>query len=219
MSNWSEFLDTYQSAIIDATWLTVQVACISFAIAIVVGIIVVSFRVSPIPPLVAFATAFVALFRNTPLIVIMLLGLFGLGDVGLVFEFFPTAVVALGLYSGAYMAEALRAGINAVPQGQAEAGRALGLGFIQLMRYVVIPQSVRTVIAPIGNLWVANFKNTAVASAISVTELTGQSQRMFNDASAGVWRILFIVAGIYLLFLIPTGFVFRALESRYAIKR
>lgn len=217
--SWSEFLDKYGGPLVDATWVTVRLAAVSFAIAMLVGIVIVSFRVSPIPPLVKVATWFVAAFRNTPLLVVFFIALFGLGDLGLIYDFFPTAAVALGLYTGAYMAEVLRSGINAVPQGQAEAGRSIGLGFIQLMRLVVIPQAVRTVIGPIGNLFVANFKNTAVASTISVLELTGQSQRMFNDAAAGVWRVLAAITVAYLIFLIPAGFVFRWLESRYAIKR
>jgi glutamate transport system permease protein len=117
------------------------------------------------------------------------------------------------------MAEALRSGINAVPQGQAEAGRAVGLNFVQLLTVIVIPQATRTVIGPIGNLFVANFKNTSVAATISVFELTALSQRMFNNAAVGVWRVLSVIAVIYLVFLLPMGFVFRKLESRYAIKR
>jgi glutamate transport system permease protein len=217
--SWSEFLDKYQEALIDATWVTVKLALVSFTIAMVVGVVIVTFRVSPIPPLVKVASAFVAVFRNTPLLVVFFIALFGLGDLGLVYDFFPTAAVALGLYTGAYTAEVLRSGINAVPQGQAEAGRSIGLGFTQLMRFIVIPQAVRTVIGPIGNLFVANFKNTAVASTISVLEVTAQSQRMFNDAAAGVWRVLAVISAIYLIFLLPAGYVFRRLETRYAIKR
>jgi glutamate transport system permease protein len=217
--SWSEFLDKYQEALIDATWVTVKLALVSFTIAMVVGVVIVTFRVSPIPPLVKVASAFVAVFRNTPLLVVFFIALFGLGDLGLVYDFFPTAAVALGLYTGAYTAEVLRSGINAVPQGQAEAGRSIGLGFTQLMRFIVIPQAVRTVIGPIGNLFVANFKNTAVASTISVVEVTAQSQRMFNDAAAGVWRVLAVISAIYLIFLLPAGYVFRRLETRYAIKR
>jgi glutamate transport system permease protein len=217
--SWSEFLDKYQGPLIDATWVTVKLAMISFTIALVVGVIVVSFRVSPIPPLVRVASWFVSFFRNTPLLVVFFLALFGLGDLGLIYDFFPTAAVALGLYTGAYMAEVLRSGINAVPQGQAEAGRSIGLGFIQLMRLIIIPQAVRTVIGPIGNLFVANFKNSAVASTISVLELTALSKRMFNDASAGVWRVLIVISAIYLLFLFPAGYLFRWLDARYSIKR
>jgi len=217
--SWSEFWEKYQDPLIEATTETVKLAFVSFTIALVVGVIVVSFRVSPIPPLVRVASWFVSFFRNTPLLVIFFLALFGLGDLGLVYDFFPTAAVALGLYTGAYMAEVLRSGINAVPQGQAEAGRSIGLGFIQLMRLIVIPQAVRTVVGPIGNLFVANFKNTSVASTISVFELTALSQRMFNDAAVGAWRVLFVVAFIYLLFLFPAGYVFRRLDARFSIKR
>ena len=219
MLSWSDFFDKYGDAIVDGTWLTVKLAFISFAIAMVVGIIIVSFRVSPVPPLVRFATLFVSIFRNTPLLVVFFLAVFGLGELNLVWDFFPTAAVALGLYSGAYIAEVLRSGINAVPPGQAEAGRSVGLGFTQLLSTIVIPQAVRTVIGPIGNVFVANFKNTAVAATISVPELTAIAQRMFNDASAGVWRVLIVVSAIYLAFLLPVGFVFRRLESKYAIKR
>ena len=199
--------------------MTLKLAFVSFGIALIVGVIIVSFRVSPVPPLVKFATWFVSVFRNIPLLVIFFLALFGLGDLNLVFDYFPTAAVALGLYSGAYVAEVLRSGINAVPQGQAEAGRSIGLGFTQLLRHIIIPQAFRTVIGPIGNLFVANFKNTAVASTISVVELTAQSSRMFNNAAAGVWRVLFTISVIYLVFLLPAGFVFRRLEARYAIHR
>ena len=216
---WSQFFETYREPLIDATWVTLKLAFVSFGIALIVGVIIVSFRVSPVPPLVKFATWFVSVFRNIPLLVIFFLALFGLGDLNLVFDYFPTAAVALGLYSGAYVAEVLRSGINAVPQGQAEAGRSIGLGFTQLLRHIIIPQAFRTVIGPIGNLFVANFKNTAVASTISVVELTAQSSRMFNNAAAGVWRVLFTISVIYLVFLLPAGFVFRRLEARYAIHR
>ena len=217
--SWSQFFDQYQQPLIDATWVTLKLAFVSFGIALIVGVIIVSFRVSPVPPLVKFATWFVSVFRNIPLLVIFFLALFGLGDLNLVFDYFPTAAVALGLYSGAYVAEVLRSGINAVPQGQAEAGRSIGLGLTQLLRHNIIPQAFRTVIGPIGNLFVANFKNTAVASTISVVELTAQSSRMFNNAAAGVWRVLFTISVIYLVFLLPAGFVFRRLEARYAIHR
>ncbi len=216
--SWSQFFDTYGTRLLEATWETVQMSLLSFAIAIVVGVIIVSFRVSPIPPLVTFATIFVSIFRNTPLLVLFFLAYFGLGELNMVYSGFATAVVALGLYTGAYMSEALRSGINSVPQGQAEAGRAIGLGFVPLLRLIVIPQAVRTVIAPIGNLFIANAKNTAVALTISSPELTALSRRMINDA-AGTWRSLLVVAGIYLVLLLLAGWGFRGFEERYAIKR
>ena len=94
---WSQFFETYREPLIDATWVTLKLAFVSFGIALVVGVIIVSFRVSPVPPLVKFATWFVSVFRNIPLLVICFLALFGLGDLNLVFDYFPTAAVALGL--------------------------------------------------------------------------------------------------------------------------
>lgn len=216
--NFSRVADEYGDQLVSATWTTVSLALLSFALALVVGVIIVSFRVSPIPPLVRFATIFVSFFRNEPLLVVFFIAFFGLGEVGLVFDPFPTAVAALGLYTGAYMAEVLRSGVNAVSAGQIEAGRAIGLGFISLLSLIVVPQAVRTVVGPIGNLFVANFKNTSVALTISVVELTALSQRMFN-ASIGTWTVLFVVAGIYLVFLLPAGWLIRTVDARVAIKR
>ena len=84
--SWSQFFDQYQQPLIDATWVTLKLAFVSFGIALIVGVIIVSFRVSPVPPLVKFATWFVSVFRNIPLLVIFFLALFGLGDLNLVFD-------------------------------------------------------------------------------------------------------------------------------------
>lgn len=214
----TEFFAEWGPRLADATWETVQMSLASFAIAIVVGVVVVAMRVSPVPPLVTVATWFVSFFRNTPLLVLFFIAYFGLGDLELVFSGKATAIVALGLYTGAYMSEALRSGINAVHFGQAEAGRAIGLNFFQLLGYIIVPQAVRTVIAPIGNLFIANAKNTAVALTISAPELTALSRRMINR-SAGTWRSLLVVAAIYVVLLLLAGWGFRGLEQRYAIKR
>lgn len=213
-----DFYSNNSEAFIDGTLVTVRLAMLSFALAIVFGVVIASCRVSPVPPLQRFAAAYVALFRNLPLLVIFFLALFGLGDVGLVFDPFPTAAVALGMYTGAYMAEVIRSGINSVSSGQAEAGRAIGLGFIPLLREIVIPQAVRTVIAPIGNLFIANFKNTAVALTISVMELTFVSRQLINQ-TARTWYALGGAAFIYTFILLFAGWGFRSLEDRYAIKR
>lgn len=213
-----DFYTSNAQAFIDGTIVTIRLATVSFAISIVVGVVIASCRVSPVPPLQRFASGYVSFFRNLPLLVIFFLALFGLGDVGLVYEPFPTAAVALGMYTGAYMAEVIRSGINSVSTGQAEAGRAIGLGFIPLLRQIVIPQAVRTVIGPIGNLFIANFKNTAVALTISVFELTYQS-RLLIQQTARTWYALIGAGLIYVVILLFAGWGFRALEARYEIKR
>ncbi len=213
-----EFLSENGDQLVEFGLVTLRLSLTSFAIAMVVGVIIAACRVSPVPPLRKFAAGFVATFRNTPLLVVFFLAYFGLGELQLIFEPFPTAAWALGLYTGAYMAEVLRSGINSVSSGQAEAGRAIGLNFFQLLGYVVVPQAMRTVIGPIGNLFIANAKNTAVALTIGVSELTALSGRLINE-TAQTWLSLLSVAAIYTISLLFAGWAFRALENRYAIKR
>lgn len=213
-----EFYRENGQQFLDGTIVTVRLAMLSFAISVVIGVVIAGFRVSPVPPLQRFASGYVSFFRNLPLLVIFFLFYFGLGDLGLVFGGFSTAAVALGMYTGAYMGEVIRSGINSVSSGQAEAGRAIGLGFIPLLREIVVPQAVRTVIAPIGNLFIANFKNTAVALTITVTELTFVSRQLINT-TARTWYSLLGAAAIYTVILLFAGWGFRALEDRYAIKR
>ncbi len=213
-----EFYTDNAQRFIDGTLVTVRLALLSFALSVVIGVVIASCRVSPVGPLQRFASGYVSLFRNLPLLIIFFLALFGLGDLGFVYGGFATAAVALGMYTGAYMAEVIRSGINSVSSGQAEAGRAIGLGFIALLSTIVIPQAVRTVIAPIGNLFIANFKNTAVALTITVTDLTFVSRQLINQ-TAETWLSLFGAAAIYTVILLFVGWGFRALEARYAIKR
>ena len=203
---------------VEGALVTLRLTLLSFALALAIGVVVASFRVSPIPPLVRFATAYVSFFRNIPLIVIFFLFFFGLTKVGIRYSPFTSAVIVMGTYTGAYMAEVVRSGINSVSAGQAEAGRAIGLNFVQLLSLVVVPQALRTVVAPIGNLFVANAKNTSIALTIGVVELTSVSRNLIN-ATAQTWAALFGAAAIYTVFLLGAGYLFGALENRVAIHR
>lgn len=211
---WIEHSDFF----IEGALVTLRLTLWSFALALVIGVVVASFRVSPIPPLVRFATVYVSFFRNIPLIVIYFLFFFGLTKVGLRYNPFVSAVIVMGTYTGAYMAEVVRSGINSVSSGQAEAGRAIGLNFAQLLALIVVPQALRTVVGPIGNLFVANAKNTSIALTIGVVELTSVSRNLIN-ATAQTWASLSGAALIYTVFLLASGYVFGAIEHRVAIHR
>lgn len=203
---------------IEGALVTLRLTLLSFVLAMVIGVVVASFRVSPIPPLVRFATVYVSIFRNIPLIVIFFLFFFGLTKVGLQFSPFVSAVIVMGTYTGAYMAEVVRSGINSVSEGQAEAGRAIGLSFTQLLALVVVPQALRTVVAPIGNLFVANAKNTSIALTIGVVELTSVSRNLISN-TAQTWAALLGAAALYTVFLLGSGYVFGVIERRFAIHR
>ncbi len=205
-------------AYVDAIFATVSLALVAFAGAAVIGLVLAICRVSPVPPLRRAAAVYTELVRNTPLTVLMVLLFFGLPDVDATLSTFLTAALALSLYTGAFLGEAIRSGINTVAAGQAEAARAIGLTFGQVLGIVVLPQALRAIVGPIANLFIAHTKNTSVAAAISYVELSRVSRDVGN-ATAQSFAAILIAALCYVILLIPTGQAFAALERRVAIRR
>jgi glutamate transport system permease protein len=197
---------------------TVSLTLLSFAVAFAIGLVVAGFRVSPVPPLRAAGALYVETFRNIPLAVLFVLFFFGLPKAGVRFDPFPSAVVVLSVYTGAFLAETIRSGINTVAVGQAEAARAIGLTFPQTLRIVILPQALRAVVAPVGNIFIALVKNSSIAFTISVVELTGVADRLNTETARPVQVFLGAAIG-YLILTIPAGIGFGALERRVAIKR
>lgn len=187
-------------------------------LSLLIGLIVAAFRVSPIPPLRVAGATYVELFRNTPLTALMLLTFFGLPEVGFPPQYYRFAILALSLYTGAFISEAIRSGINSVGRGQTEAARALGLGFVQVLTIVVLPQALRTVVPPIANLFIALTKNSSVAYVISVTELTGVTRIIANETALPLTAYAGGAIG-YLILTVPAGLLFGVLERRVAIAR
>lgn len=179
---------------------------------------VAAFRVSPVGPLRAAGTAWVEIVRNIPLTVIFVLFFFGFTKIGISYPPFVSAVIVLSAYTSAFIAETVRSGVNAVSRGQAEAARAIGLTFPQTLAVVVLPQAFRTVVAPLGNLFIALTKNSSIASVIAVAELTRVTSDLNTATAAGA--PLFVGAAVaYLLLTLPSGFLFGFIERRVAVKR
>jgi glutamate transport system permease protein len=198
--------------------LTLALTLASFAGALAIGILIASMRVSPVAPLRAAGTLYVETIRNIPLLVLMFLFFFGFPKIGIQYRPFPSAVIVLAVYTGAFVAEAVRSGVNTVAQGQAEAARAIGLTFAQSMRLVVLPQALRAVVAPIGNIFIALIKNTALALTIAVMELAFQYQHLITETAQVVGVSVGIVV-CYLALALSAGWLFSVLEHRVAIKR
>lgn len=202
----------------EGAWTTIQLTLISFVCAFVIGVVVASFRVSPVPPLRWAGVLYVETVRNTPLLVLLILAFFGLPKLGFTWSPFATAVIVISAYTGAFVAEVVRAGINTVATGQAEAARALGLTFPQVLGHVVLPQALRSVVQPLGSLFSALVRNTSLAYAISVVELTGTADQIGNETAE--YLPAFIGAFIaYFILTIPTGFAIGVIERRVAVKR
>jgi glutamate transport system permease protein len=197
---------------------TLELTGLSFAGALVVGTVIAALRVSPVAVLRAAGTAYVEGLQNVPLLVLLVLAVFGLPEIGLTAGLFTTAAVVIALYHGAYLAEAVRSGVNSVAAGQGEAARALGLTVRQSLRHVILPQALRTVVQPIGNIFIMLTMNTSLAAAIGVVELTAAANRV-NLVEAQPIPI-FVGAGLaYMMISMAGGFVTGMLERRLASMR
>jgi glutamate transport system permease protein len=197
---------------------TVELSTLSFLIAFVIGIVVAGMRVSPVPPLRWSAATYVELVRNTPLLVLMFVFFFGFPSIGLRYSAFTSAIVVLSAYTGTFVAETVRSGINAVSRGQAEAARSIGLTFPQVLRIVVLPQALRTVVGPLGGIFIALLKNSSLAVVIGVGELTSAAEHVGTDTARFIPAYLGAAAA-YLMLTVPSGFAVGWLERRVAIKR
>jgi glutamate transport system permease protein len=214
-----QFLIDNFSLLWDAFLTTLSLSLLAGVLALVLGTLLAAARVSPIPPLRGLATFYVEIVRNTPLTVVFFFLIFGLPQIDFILGFFPGAVLSLGLYTAAFVCEAVRSGINAVSAGQAEASRAIGLTFGQSLREVVLPQAFRTVIPPLGNVFIAMVKNSSIAAGFAVSELSSLLPRLVNADAAQLTAVLLGVVVAYMLITVPLAFGVNRLERRVAILR
>jgi glutamate transport system permease protein len=203
----------------DAFLTTLSLSLLAGLLALVLGTLLAAFRVSPIVPLRGLATFYVETFRNTPLTVVFFFIIFGLPQIDFSVGFFTGSALAVGLYTAAFVSEAVRSGINAVSAGQAEASRAIGLTFGQSLREVVLPQAFRTVVPPLGNVWIAMVKNTSIAAGFAVTELTASLQRLSNANGGEILLVLLAVVTGYMIITLPSAYAISRVERRVAILR
>ena len=197
---------------------TLGLTTFGFIIGLAVGAVVVVCRVSPLRPLRAVGGVYVGLMVNSPLLFLMVLAFYGIPKLGVLINGFRTAVIVIGLYVGGYVAEALRAGINTVPNGQAEAARSIGLTFFQTLRHIVLPQAVRSSVAPLGVLLNATYRNVAVAGAIGVIEFVKSGRDISEQTAQG---IPFFIAqfAVFAALGLATGWITQQLDHRVAVKR
>ncbi|MBT2906970.1 amino acid ABC transporter permease [Streptomyces cellulosae] len=220
-----DFLQDYDLA--GAVWTTVQLAVLSAVGSLIWGTVLAAMRVGPVPLMRGFGTAYVNIVRNIPLTVIILFASLGLNQTlgislggGGDFETinFRLAVLGLTLYTSAFVCEALRSGINTVPVGQAEAARAIGLSFGQVLANVVLPQAFRSSVVPLANVLIALIKNTTVAAAIGVAETALVMKEMIEN-EAQLLLISAIIALVFVVLTLPTGLFLGWVGKKVAVKR
>ena len=177
-----------------AVLMTVFLGLTSFVLGSTLGLLVALARTSSVRVLRGIAFAYVSIFRGTPLLVQILLIYFGLPRYGITLDPVPAALLALTLFSAAYLSENFRSGINAVDKGQWEASMSLGMGYWKTMSRVILPQGLRIAIPPVGSRMIALIKDTSLASVITVVELT----RVADQVGASTFRYMemFLMIGL-----------------------
>ena len=194
--------------------MTVRIALFGLALAVAAGLGAALLRLSPWPVARGMAHVYVGCLRNTPLLLQLFFVYFlfapaiGVGPFG-------AAVLALGLFEGAYMADLFRAGLQSVPRAQWEAGISLGLGVWNTLRLVILPQAVRRMLPPLTSQLVSLIKDTSLVSAIAVADLTMQAQVLIADTFLA-FEIWLIVAALYLALTLCVALPARWMERRYA---
>lgn len=214
-----DFLIDNFGLFVDAFGQTLLISVLAGLLALVLGTILAAMRVSPVAPLRGLATFYVEVFRNTPLTVVFFFIIFGLPQIDTVVSPLPGAILSVGLYTAAFVCEAIRSGINSISAGQAEAARAIGLTFSQSLREVVLPQAFRTVVPPLGNVWIAMVKNTSIAAGFFIPELSALLPRLANAAADELIATLVGIVVAYLLITLPSAYAVSRLEKRAAILR
>lgn len=215
--NFDLVMSTLATGFVTTVWITAA----SFAMSLVIGGILAAMHVSPAAPARWAAQAYTAVFRNIPLLAVLVILYFGFPKIGIALPSLVWALIGLSLYTGAFVGETLRAGINSISLGQAEAARSIGLTFAQSLRFVILPQAFRTVIPPLGSLLTALVKNSALVLVVGVTEISAMAQRLINDNENrfSIWAVIIGVAACYLIINLPISYFIRLAEKRAAFAR
>ena len=213
--------------VLGAFWVNIQLTLFSAVFSLALGVLLVMMRICPVGSLRGFSKAYVELFKNMPLTIVMVFLVLGVfGQLKLQFSsnfntnFFWLAVTGLSLYTAAFVCESLRSGINTVPIGQSEAARSIGMSFMQSARLIILPQAFRGAVAPLGNTFIALLKNSTVAAAASVSTETSSLMSSMIEFNANLIVTIFLIFAMgYVILIIPIGLLTTWLSNRLAVDR
>lgn len=198
--------------------ITIQITAISVGLGLIIGMFVGIARISNVKLLRWLAAIYIDFLRGTPLLVQIFLIYFALPVIlGQRVDPFLAAITACGINSGAYIAEIFRAGIQAIDEGQMEAGRSLGMTWVQTMRYIIVPQAFKNIVPPLGNEFIALLKDSSLVSVIGFEELTRRGQ-LIIARTYGSLEIWITVAIIYLIMTLTISRLVAYLEKRLDTK-
>jgi polar amino acid transport system permease protein len=197
--------------LLDAALATLQLALGALLLGLVLGLLLALAKLGGNPLIARLASIYIEVFRGTPALLQLFIIYFGLAAIGVTFSSFQAAVIGLGLNAAAYLAEIYRAGIEAVPSGQTEAAQAIGMTRPQVLAWIVLPQGLRVVLAPIGNVAISLLKDTSVASLIAAPDLMLRAQDLSSQYFMPL-EIYLIVGAMYFVLCFPLSWLVRRYE-------
>jgi len=204
-------------AILSGFWLTLRLLVVSGVGALIIGTLFAALRMSPVPIMRWAAKTYVVVFRNTPLLVLIILTYYGLPEINIRFSFFTMVSMAMMIYTATFVSEALRSGVNAIPVGQAEAARSIGMPFGLTMTQVVLPQAFRAVVPPMASVFIALTKNTSLAAGFGIAEATFRLKGLLNDYATERITIFVGIAIGYIIIVEVISFGAARLERRWRV--
>lgn len=207
--NWAD----WSPQIYKATWVTIELTACSFALAIVLGLLLALGKLSPIKLLRGFCSAYIEVARGIPALAILFLLYFGLVPLGIVFDAFVAGFVGLGMSAAGYIAEVFRAGIQAIHKGQREAALAVGMTPAMTFRYIILPQAMRIILPPMLNMLILLLKDTSICSLISTPELMLRAKDIAMMSFLPM-HLFLLAAVIYFLLAWPLSLLTRRVEVR-----
>lgn len=217
MQDDGSFLTKYGAFFLTGIKSTIVISLIGVVLGAVFGSMFALMKISTIRPLKWFASAYIEFLRGTPLLVQVFLVFFGTTAVlGLDISAFICGAIALVINCSAYIAEIIRAGINAVDKGQMEAARSLGLSYSQTMKSVIMPQAIKKILPALGNEFVTVIKESSIVSVIGVSEIMFNAQ-VVQGASFDPFTPLLIAAVLYFILTFTLSRLMSFLEGRMSI--
>jgi glutamate transport system permease protein len=196
---------------------TLKLVVVAGLLSLIWGTVLAAMRVGPIRVLNVAGGLYVTLFRNTPLLVILLLIFFGLPKLGITWGYFWPNIIALTVYTSSFVCEALRSGVNSISLGQAEASRSLGMTFSQSMREVILPQAFRAVVPPLASVLIALTKNTSLVAIFGLPDLTARMKDLLTDHASDLLWIFFGFALAYVLIVEVISLIAMMIERRWRV--
>lgn len=204
----------------DLIWLGLKTTLLASFIALfaslIIGTVMAVLQVSPLKILKKLATIYVDFFRNIPLLIIVMFFFVVAPLYGFHFDGFTAGTLGLTLYTSAFIADTVRAGIEGIPKGQMEAGRSTGLGYVAVMWYIVLPQAFKIVIPPLGNQFINLVKNSSILAMVTGVDLMYQGDLIASTTFHTI-ETYTMIGLIYLCITLPVSYLMKYIENRLAL--